>query len=152
MGADNTADLPISPTTGLGTRSRHDLNTIEDGAESYNPDYIFALHIAPDDSVWVGTWGGGVAHFDGGNWTNLTVSDGLAGNIVYSIAQDAKGVLWFGTNHGLSRYDGHSWHNYGIHDGLLGVNVYAIAISPDGNIWAGTKNGVARLGYTQNLD
>lgn len=152
MGADNTTDLPISSNTGLGTRSRHDLNTTVDGVESYNPDYVFALHIAPDDSVWVGTWGGGVAHFDGNKWTNLTVRDGLAGNIIYSIAQDDEGTLWFGTNHGLSRYDGHSWHNYGIHDGLLDVNIYAIAISPDGSIWAGTRNGVARFGYKQELN
>jgi len=152
MGAGNTADLPISSNTGLGTRSRHDLNTVVNGLESYNPDYVFALQIAQDDSVWVGTWGGGVAHFDGSNWTNLTVNDGLAGNIIYSIAQDDEGVLWFGTNHGLSRYDGQSWHNYGRHDGLLDVNVYAISITPDGNIWAGTRNGVTRLGYKQNLD
>jgi len=152
MGAGNTADLPISSNTGLGTRSRHDLNTVVNGLESYNPDYVFALHIAPDDSVWVGTWGGGVAHFDGNNWTNLTVNDGLAGNIIYSIAQDDEGVLWIGTNHGLSRYDGQSWHNYGIHDGLLDVNVYAISITPDGSIWAGTRNGVTRLGHKQNLD
>ena len=152
VGAANTENLPISQNTGLGTRTRHDLSTLAGGTESYNPNYVFALHIAPDDSVWVGTWGGGVAHFDGKNWSNMTVNDGLAGNIVYSIAQDKEGILWFGTNHGLSRYDGHSWQNYGIHEGLLGANIYAIEITPDGNVWAGTKNGVARLGYKQELD
>ena len=87
MGADNSDSLPISPNTGLGTRSRHDLSVIVEGKESYNPNYVFSLYVAPDDSVWAGTWGGGVAHFDGHHWTNYTVHDGLAGNIVYSVTQ-----------------------------------------------------------------
>ncbi len=149
VGAENTADLPISTNTGLGTRSRHELSVISQGMETYNPNYVFALHIAPDDTVWVGTWGGGVAHFDGKAWRNLTVDDGLAGNIVYSIEQTEEGVFWFGTNHGLSRYDGNSWHNYNVHDGLLGNDVYSIASTPDGEIWVGTKNGVTRLGQVE---
>ena len=84
---------------------------------------------------------------DGKSWINYTVNDGLAGNIVYSIAQDSNGIFWFGTNHGLSRYDGQTWNNYGIAEGLLAEDVYAIALTPDDEIWAGTKHGVTRIGY-----
>jgi len=147
MGAPNSEDLPNSPNTGLGTRSRHDLSVLVQGAESYNPNYVFAVHVAPDDTVWAGTWGAGVARYDGKGWTNFGAKDGLAGNIVYSIAQDQDGTFWFGTNHGLSRYDGHSWHNYGQADGILEDHVYAIAVAPNGDIWAGTKRGVVRIGY-----
>lgn len=146
VGAENTGSLPISQNTGLGTRSRHDLSVVVEGSESYNPNYIFSLYIAPDDSVWAGTWGGGAAHFDGTQWTNYTVNDGLSGNIVYSIAQSDNGIYWFGTNHGLSRYDGRSWHNYDMKDGLLGNDVYSLATAPNGDIWIGTINGVMRLG------
>ncbi|NML19969.1 hypothetical protein HHL16_03740 [Pseudoflavitalea sp. G-6-1-2] len=34
------------------------------------------------------------------------MKDGLASNHVYSILQDRKGFMWFGTAHGLQRYDG----------------------------------------------
>ena len=146
MGAENTSKLPISTNTGLGTRSRHELSVITQGKETYNPNYVFALQVAPDDTVWVGTWGGGVARYDGETWSNLTVADGLAGNIVYSIEQTEEGVFWFGTNHGVSRYDGNSWKTYDVHDGLLGNDVYSIESTPGGIIWAGTKNGVTRLG------
>lgn len=151
IGAPNSQNLPNSPNTGLGTRSRHDLSVLIQGGESYNPNYVFAVHVAPDDTVWVGTWGGGVARYDGQGWTNYSAKDGLAGNIVYSIAQDRQGVFWFGTNRGLSRYDGRSWHNYGRADGLLEDNVYAIAVAPNGDIWAGTKRGVVRLGHHQRI-
>ena len=149
LGADNIQQLPISHNTGLGTRSRHDLSVMVDGGESFNPNYVFAVHIAPDDRIWAGTWGGGVSVYDGQKWMNFTTQDGLAGNIVYSIAQGQDGVLWFGTNHGLTSFDGQSWQSYAQADGLLGDDVYAIAIAADNSIWVGTKRGVTQLANDQ---
>jgi ligand-binding sensor domain-containing protein len=146
LGAANKKNLPASQNTGLGTRSRHDLSTLAEGSESYNPNYVFSVHVAQDGAVWAGTWGGGVARFDGGKWHNLTAEDGLAGNIVYSIAQDPGGAFWFGTNHGLSRYDGRHWTNYTSESGLSGDDVYALAVTQSGDVWAGTRDGVTHLG------
>ena len=149
LGADNGQNLPASRNTGLGTRSRHDLGVLSGGMATYNPNYVFSLHIDQNDVVWAGTWGGGVSRFDGETWTNYTQGDGLAGDIVYSIAQDADGVLWFGTNGGISRFDGHNWRNYGVHEGLADPNVYSLEVTPNGDIWAGTKGAVMRLGFGQ---
>jgi len=147
LGADNVANLPVSPNTGLGTRSRHDLSVLLQGKQTYNPGYVFSLIVDDrDDTVWAGTWGGGVSHYDGQQWHNYTTADGLAGNIVYSIAQQNDGTLWFGTDNGLSRFDGETWTTYNQTTGLLENNVYSIEILPDGDIWAGTKRGVSRLG------
>ena len=152
LGAANVKQLLPSSNTGLGTRSRHDLSVLEQGKQTYNPSYVFSLIVDDrDDSVWAGTWGGGVGHYDGKSWTNYTSSDGLAGNIVYSIAQDNNGMLWFGTNTGLSRYDGKSWITYDTHTGLLDNNVYAIAPTPSGELWVGTKNGVSRIAAHQQM-
>ncbi len=145
LGAPNADNLPASANTGLGTRQRHDLSVSSEGVATYNPNYVFSMHVSPDDSVYAGTWGGGVSRYDGSKWTNLTAKHGLAGNIVYSIARDAEGALWFGTSAGLSRYDGKAFRNFGTREGLLGPNVYAIAVSPAGDVWAGTKGGVARV-------
>lgn len=149
LGAKNPEKLPASPNTGLGTRSRHDLTTQVAGMDTYNPNYVFSIHAATDNSIWAGTWGGGVARFDGKTWTNLTTKEGLAGNIVYAVTQDAKGVFWFGTDNGVSRYDGKTWKNFGRADGLLDNHVYSIATTPAGEVWVGTKRGVARIGNEQ---
>ncbi len=147
IGAVNEKKLLTSPNTGLGTRSRHDLGLrSEDGSPTYNPNYVFSILVAKDQTIWAGTWGGGVARYDGKKWTNFSVKDGLAGDIVYSIAQDAKGVYWFGTNAGVTRYDGKTWLSVDKTTGLLDNNVYALAVAPNGDIWAGTKRGVAHLG------
>jgi ligand-binding sensor domain-containing protein len=116
---------------------------------SYNPDYVLTIFCAPDQSVWAGTLGGGVSRYDGKGWTNLNSGNGLAGNIVYAIARDAKGVFWFGTDNGVSRYDGKTWKNIGVHQGLPDKNVYALALAPNGDIWAGTGKGVTRIGMEQ---
>jgi len=152
LGADNDAQLPISQNTGLGTRERHDLSVLVGGRESYNPNYIFSTLADKDDVIWAGTWGAGVGRFADSVWTNYTVADGLAGNIVYAIAQGPDGVYWFGTNNGISRFDGSSWKNYGIADGLFGLDVYAIVTTQDNEIWAGTRNGVVRLAVLANGD
>lgn len=146
LGASNEQNLPLSDNTGLGTRSRHDLSVMSDGQQTFNPNYVFDLIVAQDDTIWAGTWGGGASHFNGQSWTNFTVKDGLAGNIVYSVAQDENGGLWFGTNGGLSHFDGKSWTGYTRSEGLLDNNIYAIQPASNGKIWVGTRSGVMLMG------
>lgn len=146
LGAPNSAGLPVSTNTGLGTRSRHDLNVMVEGRPSYNPNYVFCLFIDRDDQIWAGTWGGGVSRYDGQRWTNLTSRDGLAGDIVFSIAQDQQGAMWFGTQRGISRYDGRHWQTLGREQGVAGGSVYSVVAMPDGDVWAGIRGGVVRIG------
>ncbi|NOY63205.1 MAG: regulator [Gammaproteobacteria bacterium] len=149
LGADNRGSLPLSINTGLGTRSRHNLSVLTEGRPTYNPSYVFSIHHKADDgSIWAGTWGGGVSRFDGKQWQSFSSEDGLAGDIVFSIAEDRQGALWFGTNKGLSRFDGTSWITLDRSNGLLGESVYSVATTADGEIWAGTRSGVVRIGNT----
>jgi signal transduction histidine kinase len=53
--------------------------------------------------MWFGT-GNGVTQFDGTTWSSFNSDDGLAGNTVRGIFEDATGFLWFGTDKGLVRY------------------------------------------------
>lgn len=146
LGAPNANGRPASPNTGLGTRSRHDLTTLLQGQQTYNPNYVFSLIVSKDQSVWAGTWGAGVGRWNGTRWENYSSRDGLAGDIVYSIAQDNNGDMWFGTDNGVSRFDGKKWTNFGKQHGLLDNNVYALAVAPNGDVWIGTRGGVTRIG------
>ena len=152
LGAPNTTGLEASDNTGLGTRTRHDLSVLMRGEDTYNPSYVFSIAVDAEDRVWAGTWGGGVSVFDGQDWKNYTADDGLAGDIVYSIAIGDDGVYWFGTNHGLTRYDGTSWVSYDVATGLADDHTYAVDIAPDGTVWAGTKRGVSRIGYRNQFE
>jgi len=83
LGAANSNNLPASKNTGLGTRNRHDLGVLSGGQATYNPNYVFALHIDADDVIWAGTWGGGV-------------SDGLTDTNVYALEVTPNGDIWAG--------------------------------------------------------
>lgn len=152
LGAPNTDNLPLSDNTGLGTRSRHDLSVMAQGMNTYNPNYVFSLIVADNQSIWAGTWGGGVSHYDGKSWNNYTKDDGLAGNIVYTLAQDKNGDFWFGTNGGLSHFDGKNWETLTRANGLLDDNIYAIVCTDNNEIWVGSRNGVAVIAKPANPD
>ena len=48
----------------------------------------------------------------------LTLSEGLPDNIVYSCFQDSRSYIWFCTANGVSRYDGRKFQNFTISNGL----------------------------------
>ena len=145
LGAPNRMGLPPSENNGLGTRNRHDLSVYVEGQQSYNPNYVFAAKV--DDTgrgVWFGTWGAGASLFNGeAQWTSYTESDGLPGNIVYSIAQGPDGLVWFGTNNGVAAYDGNAFKPFRVGPGSQ--HIYALTVAPDGTIWAGTNGAAIRL-------
>ncbi len=150
LGAPNVNRLDSSSNTGLGTRTRHDLTiTSNENSNTYNPDYVFAVHVDQrDENIWFGTWGGGVSRFNGKDtWKSFSTLEGLSGNIVYSMAQESDGTMWFGTNNGVTRYDGKTWSTISTKDGLLNSHVYAIAIDGQGMLWFGTQGGVTRFSY-----
>lgn len=66
---------------------------------------------------------------------NLTVNDGLAGNRVYTVFEDSKGYIWFGTETGVTRFDGKTFTNYTSEDGLSDTEVMRIHEDSQGRIW-----------------
>ena len=112
---------------------------------AFNPNYIVALLADHDGTVWAGTWGAGLSHFDGENWKVYTVDDGLPGNHVFMLHQDKQGQIWVGTNNGLARMDENGFTTFTTSDGLFSNRVFAMATSDDGSRWVGSFGGVARI-------
>jgi len=112
---------------------------------AYNPNYIVSLVADRDGTVWAGTWGGGLAHFDGKTFRNYTVADGLPGNHVFMLHQNVKGELWIGTNNGLARKTGEKFEVMTTADGLFSNTVFSMDSASDGSLWVGSFGGVAHL-------
>ncbi|NQV74006.1 hypothetical protein HQ496_12860, partial [bacterium] len=76
---------------------------------------------------------------------NITLEDGLSQSTVYSIAQDRKGFMWFGTQIGLNRYDGHKIEQFmpdpfdstSVHDDWI----WSITEDKDGMLWLTYEDG-----------
>jgi two-component sensor histidine kinase len=60
-----------------------------------------------------------------------TTKEGLVGNEVWGIKQDAKGFLWLATTDGVSRFDGLKFKNFTKNNGLTHSFVSRIDISGD---------------------
>ncbi len=76
---------------------------------------------------------------------NISVSDGLAQSQVYTILEDSRGFMWFGTQGGgLDRYDGLQFKNYTEKDGLGDIFINALTEDIEGNIWIGTRSGLMK--------
>jgi len=114
---------------------------------AYNPNYIVSLVAAKDGTVWAGTWGGGLAHFDGKQFRNYTVKDGLPGNHVFMLHQSKDGDLYVGTNAGVTKFkDGKFGAPLTTADGLFSNAVFSMDTGPDGSLWVGSFGGVAHIG------
>ncbi|MBS1736641.1 MAG: hypothetical protein JSS98_08590 [Bacteroidetes bacterium] len=76
----------------------------------------------------------------------MSVNNGLTHSSVYSIYQDNKGYMWFGTPNGLCRYDGDHFQSYQLQDVKNSeVNNFVrgkILEDLNGNMWFTNEKGV----------
>lgn len=76
----------------------------------------------------------------------LTSEEGLSHNSVFSITQDYKGFMWFGTRDGVSRYDSQRIKNYPLN--AFNPNAEATRVncvySVGHELWVGTATGLFR--------
>ncbi|QNR85114.1 response regulator [Pedobacter riviphilus] len=78
---------------------------------------------------------------------HLNVENGLSQSSVLSIAQDARGFLWFGTRFGLNKYDSQTFKIYNNKNGnkkSLSTSSYlsSIVSLKNGSLLIGTQNGL----------
>jgi len=124
---------------------------------SLSNDLVRAVALAPDGTLWIGSYGG-LDRLDseagGGHFTHFphdpndpaSLSDGT----VLSLLADADGTLWIGTEGGgLNRFDpaapeaGFTRYTESNSD-LPGNTVHAI-LEDDGYLWLSTSQGLARF-------
>ena len=143
--ADNTFNT--DPAT---VSSHHARQKIEMGLQNvntaYNPNYIVALEVDKNGIVWVGTWGGGLSRFDGENYVNYTVKEGLPSNHVFMLHEDKNGILWIGTSNGMAQFDdGEFINKLTTHEGLFSNTIFSMDTQQDDTLWIGSFGGVSRI-------
>ncbi|WP_316781176.1 two-component regulator propeller domain-containing protein [Pedobacter antarcticus] len=75
------------------------------------------------------------------------VEDGLSNNTVFTVMQDQRGFVWFGSKEGLNRFDGNSFKTYNdrrFPENIRGFILH-MARAEKGYIWIGTRRGVYRF-------
>jgi ligand-binding sensor domain-containing protein len=78
-------------------------------------------------------------------YVNYGADDGLPQEDVFSIYQDKKGYIWFGTNSGAVRYNGREMFVFNESNGLNANTVRDVKQDTSGTIFLATNNGVSML-------
>ncbi|MBI3374932.1 MAG: regulator [Betaproteobacteria bacterium] len=116
----------------------------EQAGATGNPNFTVSVTVDGAGVVWAGTLGSGLARYDGSGWRYYTVADGLPGNHVFSLHEDARNRLWVGTDKGLARLKDGKFNVMTTQDGLFTNAVFAVASMSKG-MWVGGRGGVARI-------
>jgi PAS domain S-box-containing protein len=108
------------------------------------------LHVDSGGRTWIAPIQGGLRWLKGGK-TGVVTADGIANDVVYSIAGTGQDDVWVGRQQGgltHLRYSDNSFtaKTYTQADGLSQNRVYAVYRSRDGTVWSGTlSSGVSEL-------
>jgi len=78
-------------------------------------------------------------------YVNYGASNGLPQEDVFSIFQDRKGYMWFGTNSGAVRYNGREMRVFNHEQGLPGNSVRDIEQDSSGTMYFATTGGIAKF-------
>ncbi len=121
-----------------------------------NTNSILSFYEDPEDkgnTIWVGTWGGGLAHYDRINdrfrffRSNPKDINSLSNNIIRCIAKDKFGVLWIGTDDGLNSFNPLTgifkryYNNPSDPKSLSNNMIKQIFEDSDGELWICTNGG-----------
>lgn len=109
-----------------------------------------------EGNLWFASNGGGVFFFDGISFRNYTKKDGLSSNQVFSIIEDNRNNLWYGTQNGLTKYNGERFESIPlpyqdttsgwirkVYPVLNPNAVHSLATDNEDNLWIGTAGGGA---------
>ncbi|MCJ8275114.1 MAG: hypothetical protein MJK04_37640, partial [Psychrosphaera sp.] len=111
-------------------------------------DYIRAMRIDVNGTLWVATHRGGLNRFDKNRQTfahyqhDSNDSNSLSANSVRYISDNGDGTLWIGTSQGLDLFDS---QNGVVLNHYASAPVRALLKPVDGKLWVATEAGVYRF-------
>jgi len=122
-------------------------------AAGIGSDTVVAITQVDDDTIWLGTFGGGIVQVDtrDGSITRIRHHDrrpgGLPADDVWAFMRDHSGRIWVATDAGLSSHDRNqhavsTW--FGMqspHSKVTQTNVSCVLAMPDDTVWLGLGDG-----------
>jgi len=95
---------------------------------------VRSLYEDRNGALWIGTRYGGLIRHRQGEFTAISVNDGLLSNAIWSIAE-TENCIWCGTDVGLEIVDKVSCHPLTPKEELLGKRVYACGAFQSRYVW-----------------
>jgi signal transduction histidine kinase/ligand-binding sensor domain-containing protein/DNA-binding response OmpR family regulator len=110
--------------------------------ERLKHNYVRALlEDKKEKTLWIATFGGGLARYTAGEFRSYTEEDGLPGKFILALAQDRQGALWIGTDRGLAEFKGGKF----APRPEVTEEIISLAVAPDDSVWAATAHDVYQV-------
>jgi ligand-binding sensor domain-containing protein len=127
-----------------------DFTTVFNMSNSGLPsDYVTIVKKDKNNHMWIGTWGSGLAKFDGTSWVVYnTQNSGIPHDAITSIHIDnTNNKVIVGTfNAGFAIFDGTNWQSYSTDNyPMPSDKVNNVFQDGQGVIWVSTNNGLVRF-------
>ena len=154
---DNTCDCVYSvalqeDTLWIGTKVglfKYNIQTgntllFDKGNSQLPHNYIYTIKVGQDNSLWIGTYGGGLANLKNNNWSIFDTNNSpiLTNNILGIECFNEK--LWIATDKGVVTYDfNEQWDFYNETNSLMpSTIVYSLVAEGDSVMWFAVHGGL----------
>src|SRR5580704_660926 len=99
-----------------------------------------------EGSLWIGTYGLGLLRLHDGKFVTAGETEGLSGDLTWTIVPRRAGGVWVGSDGGLSSYDAGQFRRIEGPTGRQRVRVRSVVEDRGGSVWVGTEGaGMYRL-------
>ena len=105
-------------------------------------DRVESLLKDADGSLWIGTYGGGIAKKTGDAFEIIQLGENVNSKIITCLLNDREGNFWVGTWIGIYKYDNNRFVTYNAEDGLPSNNILSVYYDSNGSqVLLGTLAG-----------
>jgi len=140
---DHEGNIWIGTGAGLDTLRQRKVRMLNP-PDAWQGRAVLSFTVRPDRSVWIGTEGAGLYHYDDGQWAKYDEGQGLVNTFVWSVLASQRGELFAGTwGGGLLARKGDRFEP-AVELSKTASAIVSLFEGSHGETWIGTTTGLYR--------
>lgn len=146
---DNNGVLYVALSSSVAEVFRFDGTTWQNIAVGASaPQFsISHIHFDKNNTLWAGSWYGGLYQYTGFNWLNWNTSNSdITHDNITDLTSDDEGTIYMATSVGMSAFDGTDWETWTIENsGLSHKQLVNFELEDNDKLWISTAHGISAL-------